>query len=214
MEDPMDAEEKSEASQPAATTREETTERILDAAEDLFATRRPDTVTVRDVAASAGVTHALVHNYIGSKDDLLNAVIKRMEPSRGEVIRESPTFRQAIEDLAPDVLETKLHSRMMVRSAMDGVEYVSLKERLANGQALVGLARASLETAEPAPRCAGVDPRMAVASVIAFTYGWVALENWLPHICDLQDEDPEEIQAQVTQIAGCIADLIFPAEQD
>lgn len=209
----MDAEEKSEADRPATTTREETIERILDAAEELFATRRPDTVTVRDVAASAGVTHALVHNYIGSKDDLLNAVIQRLKPSRREVIAESPSFREAIEELAPDVLETKLHSRMMVRSAMDGVEYVSLKERLANGQLLINLAQDSLETAKPAPRCTGVDPRIVVASVIAFTYGWVALEGWLPHICDLQDEDPEEVQAQVAQIAGCIADLIFPAEQ-
>jgi AcrR family transcriptional regulator len=195
-------------------SREATTERILDAAEELFATRRPDAVTVREVAARAGVTHALVHNYVGSKDDLLNAVIHRMRPSRGRVILDSPSFRQAIATLIPDVLDTKLHSRMMVRSAMDGVEYVSLKERLANGQLLVDLARSSAETGQAAQRCSGVDPRIVVASIIAFSYGWVALEDWLLPICDLEDEDTDELREQLASIGACMADLIFPAEGD
>ena len=47
-------------------SRAETTERILDAAEELFASRAPGDVTVRDVAEAAGVTHALVHSYLGT----------------------------------------------------------------------------------------------------------------------------------------------------
>ena len=199
---------------PSRDSRAATTEKILDAAEELFATRRPDAVTVRDVAARAGVTHALVHNYIGSKDDLLNAVIQRMKPSRREVILESLTFRLAIADLIPDVFDTKLHSQMMVRSSMDGVEYVSLKERLANGQLLVDLARSSVETGQPGPRCSGIDPRIVVATIIAFTYGGVALEDWLLPICDLQDEDAVELRAQLADIGACMADLVFPTEQD
>jgi AcrR family transcriptional regulator len=194
-------------------SREQTTERILDAAEELFATRRPDSVTVREVAARAGVTHALVHNYVGSKDELLNSVIQRMKPSRRSTILESASFRQAITDLVPDVLDTTLHSRMMVRSAMDGVEYVSLKERLTNGQLLVDLARSSLETGKAAPRCAGIDPRVVVASVIALTYGWVALEDWLLPICGLQDKTDDELRAELATVAACIADMIFPGEQ-
>ena len=47
--------------------REQTTAAILDAAEKLFAARGFTAVTVRDIAAEAGVSHALVHRYLGSK---------------------------------------------------------------------------------------------------------------------------------------------------
>ena len=60
--------------------RAETTERILDAAEDLFSRRDPDKVTVREIAAKAGVTHPVVHEYVGSKADIVAAVIERGAP--------------------------------------------------------------------------------------------------------------------------------------
>ena len=70
----------------ARRSREETTARILDAAEELFASRNPTHVTVREVAEKAGVTHALVHQYVGTKDDLLKAVVARGAPKRLEMI--------------------------------------------------------------------------------------------------------------------------------
>lgn len=200
----------SETSQ--SRSREQTIERILDAAEELFADRAPDAVTVRDVAARAGVTHALIHNYIGSKEDLLTAALQRMKPSRRRVIVESPDLRHALVALIPDVIDTRLHSRMMVRSAMDGVEYVSLRERIGNAGALIDLAHASMESSEAGPRCSGIDPRIVVASVIAYAYGWVALESWLLPMCDLEDVDREELVDQIVDISGCIADAIFPPE--
>ena len=54
-----------------------TTAAILDAAEELFRERGYEAVTVRDVAEQAGVSHALVHQYAGSKEDLFHAVLSR-----------------------------------------------------------------------------------------------------------------------------------------
>ena len=48
--------------------REATTVAILDAAEELFSVHGFSAVTVRDIAECAGVSHALVHRYLGSKD--------------------------------------------------------------------------------------------------------------------------------------------------
>ncbi|MEI6452861.1 MAG: helix-turn-helix domain-containing protein, partial [Actinomycetes bacterium] len=47
--------------------RDATTAAILDAAEELFHERGYGAVTVRDIAEQAGVSHALVHQYAGSK---------------------------------------------------------------------------------------------------------------------------------------------------
>ncbi len=62
-------------------------ERILDSAQELFAKHGPAAVTVRQVAEKAGVTHALVHKYFGSKDDLIKAVIDRVDVQRAATAR-------------------------------------------------------------------------------------------------------------------------------
>ena len=59
--------------------REQTTEAILDAAEKLFSERGFTAVTVRDIAAEAGVSHALVHRYLGSKAEIYRAMLARNE---------------------------------------------------------------------------------------------------------------------------------------
>jgi len=196
---------------PTRGTREETTTRILDAAEELFASRNPGDVTVREIAEHAGVTHALVHQYVGSKDDLFNAVVQRNAPDRQAVIREVAEFRAVLDRLFPDVLDRRLHSLTMIRSAMDGVEYTSLQERITTGQMLVQLARESAASGshrQPAPP--EMDARVVVAAVIALGYGWVGLESWLLQICDLQDADPAEVRRQLVEIAQAIGDLVLP----
>jgi len=50
---------------------------ILDAAEELFSVHGFYGVTVRDVAAAAGVDTALVHYYFGAKRELFEAVLAR-----------------------------------------------------------------------------------------------------------------------------------------
>src|SRR5216684_4930528 len=50
---------------------------VLDAAMTLFAARGPASVSVRDIAAAAGVNHALVHRHFGSKQAVLRAVLER-----------------------------------------------------------------------------------------------------------------------------------------
>lgn len=192
-------------------SRQETTERILDAAEELFASRNPKDVTVRDVAEQAGVTHALVHQYVGSKEDLFNAVVQRAAPDRQALIREIGDFRKVVDALLPDVLERKLNSHMMLRSAMDGAEYTSLQERIDTGELLIESAKAAVDaghTRRPAP--GPMDPRVVVASLVAISYGWVGLGDWLLQVCDLQDEDPEELFQQLREVVDVVADLILP----
>lgn len=54
-----------------------TPERLLDAAEQLFAARGIDAVSVRAVNAAAGANVAAVHYHFGSKEALVEAVLRR-----------------------------------------------------------------------------------------------------------------------------------------
>lgn len=192
-------------------TREETTARILDAAEELFSLKDPCSVTVRQIAEKAGVTHPLVHQYVGSKDEILNAVIVRAAPDRQRTISEHPDYRTVLPILFDDVVARKIHTRSVIRSAMDGVEYTSLKDRIATGRILIELARKSVTTGTTRlPASDAMDPRIVTAAAIALIYGWAATGNWLLQICDLGGEDPAVVQRQLGEVLENLADLAFP----
>src|SRR5690242_1840463 len=56
---------------------DQTKEKILDAAEELFGEKTFDTVSLRDITNHAGVTLALASYHFGTKDNLFVAVIAR-----------------------------------------------------------------------------------------------------------------------------------------
>jgi AcrR family transcriptional regulator len=194
-------------------SRVETTERILDAAEQLFSNRDPKSVTVREIATEAGVTHALVHQYIGTKTDVFNAVMLRSAPQRTQMISEVPDLHTVMPLLVHDVLDRKVHSRALVRASMDGPEYSSLPNRIETGHALIALAAASKSSGIrrlPAPDA--LDPRVVMAAAVAMAYGWVACESWLVGIFELVDEDPSDIRSQLIDVFTYMVDLVLPPE--
>ncbi|NEX93578.1 TetR/AcrR family transcriptional regulator [Caulobacter sp. 17J65-9] len=69
----------------AAERPAETSEMILDAAEDLFSKHGFHGVTIREVAREAGVDTALLHYYFGTKRGLFDAVfLRRAEVMNGD----------------------------------------------------------------------------------------------------------------------------------
>ena len=74
-----------------------TRERILDAAEELFARRGYHGVSIRDITRDAGVDVALVNYHFGTKEALLDSVLTR----RSEVLNaERMALLQACMDRA------------------------------------------------------------------------------------------------------------------
>ena len=192
----------------ARATREETTAHILDAAEELFATRNPNEVTVREVAERAGVSHALVHQYVGTKEELLNAVIQRVATDRAATVKRSPTLPKAVRELATEVLTNRVYTKTVVRSAMDGVEYVSLKDRIATGHALIKLAgETAASGAKPGPAPHGIDNNVLAAAISSLLFGWGAIEDWAWPIFDLDPANKEDIYRQLGDILVYVADL-------
>ncbi len=210
------AKDKARSTEPRTRlSREETTAAILDAAEELFSRRDPNRVTVREIAEKAGVTHPLVHQYVGTKANILDAVVKRGAPARHEIMEAHPHYREAMPLLFADVLSRRVNTRSIVRSAMDGVEYAPFEDRLKTGRMLLELARTAVDQGTTRPPALGVtDPRIALAGSVALAYGWVATQDWLVQLFDLQDLDRAEIDSELETILMNVADLIFPPTED
>jgi len=80
-------------------TDRDTRERILDTAENLFATNGFDGTSLRSITGDAHVNLAAVHYHFGSKEALIRAVIaRRVEP----VNRERLALLDACEGASPD----------------------------------------------------------------------------------------------------------------
>ena len=135
--------------------REATTTAILDAAEELFSERGYAAVSVRDVAARAGVSHALVHRYIGSKAELFRAVLTQRENAILAAAPDNPDLLESTSLMLRQGLEHgRSHIRLIVRSAMSGLPYDRTTGRFEATERLIELAeRAAASAPRPsAPR--------------------------------------------------------------
>lgn len=185
-------------------------ERILDSAQELFAKHGPASVSIRQVAEKAGVTHALVHRYFGSKDDLIKAVVDRVDVKRAATAKASVSLRDAYQELLPRVMVQRDHSMMLVRSAMEGTEYVLLAERIRTTSAMVALARRTAASgAQPSPPPQDIDPRVLVSAISAMILGWASIEDWVWPTAGIDPAEKDDVYRQLQEIVGYLADLIL-----
>ena len=77
-------------------------EQILDAANELFAERGYDEVTIDDIAKGAGVARGLVHHYFGGRKDVYLALLERLGAVREEELQ-PPVGRSARARVADSV---------------------------------------------------------------------------------------------------------------
>lgn len=87
---------------PSSSAREVAIEALVAAATRLFAAAGPDGVALRTIAAEAGVNYGLIHQYVGSKDDLLRLVIRSVSERSAEAFTRAPDLETALAGLFGD----------------------------------------------------------------------------------------------------------------
>jgi AcrR family transcriptional regulator len=145
-------------SQTAAETRE----LLIESALRLIAERGVAGVSVRDVAADAGVNHGLVHRYFGSKDALVHAAVERI----ALLIYDPDSPASA----AWFFERLRAHPELAVlvaRACLDGPH-----ELLTYAAPPPALLDALLDKLRPFARQAGVDPAVINAGWTAAMLGW------------------------------------------
>lgn len=85
-----------------ASARDVAVDALVEAATRLFATAGPDGVALRTIASEAGVNYGLIHQYVGSKDDLLRLVIRSVSERAAAAFTRAPDLESALAGLFGD----------------------------------------------------------------------------------------------------------------
>jgi AcrR family transcriptional regulator len=174
--------------------RETTTAAILEAAEELFAAHGFVAVPVRAIAARAGVSHALVHRYLGSKADIFRVVLSRKQDVMLAAARDNPDLLETTSLIMREGLtNNRRYSQLVVNSALHGLPYEQTTGRFETVDRLVDLAERAAASASPGERTDDdLDPRFVIACIVALYLGWAAAESWTLQAAGLHDMDEAE----------------------
>jgi AcrR family transcriptional regulator len=193
---------------------------LVDAATELFAERGPDGVSLREIAAHAGLNYGLIHQYVGSKDDLLQMVIARSTSTTAARFAQAGGVGEAVELLqGPVGADRPPYPRLLAWAILQGRDPKELAGPVpALPQLIAMLPEAGADhdhdladldpDADPgADHDLADDPRLRAAAIAALTLGWSLFGTFVSHAAGLDDVAPAEAHAAVQSLARRIAGI-------
>ena len=182
---------------PRPVGRDEVVQATIRAAAQLFAERNPSQVSVREIATRAGVSHALVHRYLGTKDDIFRAALAldREEAATYWINdhgmgRTAGTFEA---DLPPG-----RYIRTIMRAALDGVPMSPADMKLPHSDRMLDFLRsAEFPNVEDSP---GFDVRLLFSAVTAMAAGMAIAEEFFLVQSGLESDDRESVRAELDRL--------------
>jgi AcrR family transcriptional regulator len=178
---------------------------ILAAARELFAAHGVDGVSVRQIAAKAGVNHALVHRYFGAKDEMVAAILfaegERIS-AMGRPEADTATSLAAMREiLLHTVADRRTSLLLMLRAEIDGLA----PELMLAGTPLRPLATLQEWLAERAPEGTGVDTQALAMVVGAAMVGLASCQPMLAAGAGAGGADQDELLVRCVDVLMGIA---------
>ncbi len=121
--------------------REQVREALLETATRLFSAQGPRRVSIREVAAAAGVNHGLVHRHFGSKAQLQTAVLDRLVENVGASMQtaEDAPLDRLVQEAFERTQEHDAYFRILAWTLLEG-EAPSMQSRFPVVERLLGVA--------------------------------------------------------------------------
>jgi len=176
------------SSTPKQIGRDEVIRRLVAAAATLFADAGPDGVSLRQVAAKAGVNYGLIHQYVGTKDDLLRLVFRSVSESAAARFSAAGDLDAVLDTFAGADPQPSQYVRMLAWALLQGRDAQGL---LGRSPALATL----LARIDPAPD-GSIEARVRVACAVAMGLGWQLFGPFIANGVGLGDASAEELRAQ------------------
>ncbi len=191
---------------------------IIAAARKLFAKRGIATVSIRDIAKAAGVSHGLVQQYFGNRKRLVAAIIRNEIEQFGAsaLPPEESGPGQELEEVRHRLRTgmTRFHdyAALIMRAELAGVKPEKLLDpTIPNPAMALADLIAHLQASAPAAK-KRMDPRLVSAYINASLFAFATLAPWLmttvglkPEDCETRFDEIAEISVQLLSLAcgGC-----------
>lgn len=176
---------------------------VLDAAAELFARRGVDAVSLRDIAAMAGVHLDLIRQYVGSREALVMAVFDDLSAQVAGRVLEHPLSGQGFD---PDTVMGRW-TRVTASLVISGVPVA--------GRPAFNPVLAMAKTLEDGY---GLNPRSArlrAAQIVAAALGWRIFEDYLIEAGGLDEYFPlETLRADLANSARRLGATPWPSPPD
>lgn len=177
------------------TGRAEVIDAVLDAAERLFADAGPSDVSLRAIAAEAGVSYGLVHRHFGSREALVDRLLERYAERWTSAV-EGMGYEEALARLLGDSVETGAYLRLLAWTLLSDHRETSVAAHLEHTR-LDQLA--ALRGDDPAAQ-------HTTAAALALIFGWRLFNPFIREALGLGGSDAELQTAMHAALARQIAD--------
>ena len=185
---------------------------ILRVTRDLLAEHDIQDVTMRDIGAAAGVDHALIHQYFGTKEQLVETIL-RAELEATAALAPPPgapaDFASLRAGIAHFLGDGRPYARLIARAELAGFAPERFLDPASGGplrlmaQQLAAVQRRSGAPAEQLP-----DPDLVAAVLGATAFSLATLEPWLSAVLGLE---PGELDARRDDVVDILLGLVVAA---
>jgi AcrR family transcriptional regulator len=174
--------------------RDQVVESIIDATLSLWSVKGPAELSLRSIAARAGVNYGLVHRHFRTKEAVIKAAMDRVVERSVQFVGDSTDLVEAMDRVLPP--STGAHSRLLAWAILQYFVDDVLPSEDAFLSRLRELAAVDVDSAAPD---ADVLAKVKAGSMLATLYGWKLFEPYLIRGLGLQDLSSNELNALVRQ---------------
>jgi AcrR family transcriptional regulator len=166
---------------------------LLTAAAELLSEAGPSSISVRDVARRAGVNHGQVHHYFGGKRGLLVAAMRKLAEGHWNTINARtgghpipPLFA-----LADDPAYWRAVSHVMMEGDLE-LARIEVDEDISVPRRALHALMERYEIDDD-----DLDFKARFAATTALQMGWVAMEDFIMLVSDVDEADRKYVQERV-----------------
>jgi AcrR family transcriptional regulator len=172
--------------------RDQVIESIIDATLSLWASKGPAELSLRSIAARAGVNYGLVHRHFGTKEAVIRAAMDRVVVRSVQFIEGSEDLVDAMDKVLPP--STGAHARLLAWSVLQYYVDDVLPSEDPFLARLCELAAADVDANQPD---ADLQAKVKAGSMLATLYGWKLFEPYLVRGLGLEHLSAKELSALV-----------------
>ena len=183
---------------------------LLRAAAELMAERSPSDVTLREIAARAGVNYGLIHRHYRTKDRLLVEIFQEFTDYGAEQIRSSTTIHEAIRRTF--TLDSGGFARILAWVALDGVPAENTFEDTSGMAVFQDLIVRAWEHGTDPQRRDRFDPRVVSSFVRLMISIWDFYAPYMQQVDDWGDRDLADAHVEVLELMQTLVSAAAPKQ--